>query len=106
MSSGVQQPTPTPAAEAVDWAANFPAVNSPEWGQMNRRRGALIWREIHATITQAEQAELDALQRLVGDATDRAFSFDEEAHERLRKIEERIRLEGKDVALSSPRRGG
>lgn len=91
MSSGVQQPPPTPAAETVDWVANFPAVNSPEWGQMNRRRGALIWKQIHATITDAEQAELDALQRLVGDAISKIFPRDEEGYERLRKIEERIR---------------
>jgi hypothetical protein len=51
----------------------FPAVGTPEWGRMNRRRAELIRKKNRLGLTEDEREEYDRLQRLSHAALEEAF---------------------------------
>lgn len=51
-------------------AADFPAVGTPEWGQMNRRRADLIRKKLRGELTEAERQQYEWLQRRTLEALD------------------------------------
>jgi hypothetical protein len=53
--------------------ATFPRPGTPEWGQMNQQRAALIRKEIQGELTWHEACLLDILQRRTDVELDRAF---------------------------------
>jgi hypothetical protein len=75
----------------------FPAVGTPAWGKMNRRRAELIQKKNREPLSPDETAECERLQRLSREALERAYprpSVDDEA--RLDRLEARLRgAEGK-----------
>ena len=78
--------TTVPAGAAAEEA--FPAVNTPEWDAMNKRRDELIRKNIDGVLTPAEREEYERLQRLSLAAVVKAFPRpkpDFEELDRLRK---------------------
>jgi len=78
------QDSPGPAHEQRNGAATdgqgprdsataaFPAVGTPEWGQMNQRRAELIRKKVRGELTGAERREYEWLQRKSLEALDAA----------------------------------
>jgi hypothetical protein len=55
------------------WGTSFPAIGTPEWGQMNRTRADLIQKKNRQGLTTEEQAEYERLQRLSHEALEAQF---------------------------------
>jgi hypothetical protein len=53
--------------------SEFPAIGTPEWGQMNRRRAELIRKKLRGELNEAEWNEYERLQRRSLEALDSAF---------------------------------
>jgi hypothetical protein len=49
---------------------SFPAVGTPEWGQMNQRRAELIRKKVRGELTEAERRQYEWLQRKSLEALD------------------------------------
>jgi hypothetical protein len=52
---------------------DFPAVDTAEWGQTNRRRAELIRKKLRGELTEAERRQYEWLQRRSLEALDAAF---------------------------------
>jgi hypothetical protein len=44
-------------------SAAFPAVGTPEWGRMNRKRAELIRKKLRGELTEPERRQYEWLQR-------------------------------------------
>jgi hypothetical protein len=69
---------------------DFPAIGTEAWGRMNERRAALIHKKNRHGLTAAEQKEFERLQRLVEEATEKAFPRPPLDYQRLEALENRL----------------
>lgn len=70
---------------------SFPVPGTPEWGRMNQRRGELIDKKVYSSLTAAEEAELEELQRKTREAIDQAYPLPPSDLAALRRLEEELR---------------
>jgi hypothetical protein len=68
----------------------FPVPGTPEWGRMNQRRAELIDKQVCSSLTAAEEAELEELQRKTREAVDRAHPLPPSDLATLRRLEEEL----------------
>ncbi len=73
---------------------SFPLPGTPEWGLMNQRRAELIDKKVKASLTAAEDAELEELQCKTREAIDKTCPLPPSDLARLRQLEEE--LSGRD----------
>lgn len=69
LASGLQERQRDSAADH----AVFPQVGTVEWGEMNRKRAELIRKKIRCELSESEQKEYEALQRLSLATVDASF---------------------------------
>ena len=75
----------------AEGAGDFPAVNTEEWGRMNRRRGELIRKKSREGLTPEEQKEYERRQQLSRAALEEAFPAPDGEEDRLEQLEARLR---------------
>ena len=69
----------------------FPAINTPEWDAMNKRRAALICKDLDEGLTPLEREEYERLQRLSLKAVETAFPHPKPNFEELARLREELR---------------
>jgi hypothetical protein len=75
LAPGQADPQAGEAAGGVRDESEFPAIGTPEWGQMNRRRAELIRKKLREELSGDERGEYERLQRRSLESVDAAFRF-------------------------------
>src|SRR5579883_2263419 len=95
MSARPKLPDTANRATNVGPAEPFPVPGTPEWGEMNRRRGELIRKKVQSGLTPEEQAEYEYLQKASLAAVDKAHPRPPVDLAGLQQFEAELRQKGK-----------
>lgn len=84
-------PTVVPRSLAPVGPPKFPGPGTPEWGHLNRRRAELIRQKVRGGLSQAEEEELEWLQRETLAGVDRTFPRPRADMRSVAELEERLK---------------
>jgi hypothetical protein len=68
-------------------------VGTKAWDVLNGRRGELIHKDVHGKLNDSEREELEKLERICGDAVDKAFPLPPADLESLILLRDKLRAE-------------
>lgn len=89
---------PSGSGEPSRFGANqdaFPSVGSAEWGEMNRRRLALIDKQLDGNLTEKELVELERLQRKSLEEVNRVYPLPKRNLNELGRLREELKAKTK-----------